>query len=274
MHIETVPMDITPDLALEWLTRNTHNRPLRPAIIKAFKADILGGRILDTHEAIAFTEKDIDKRILVDGQNRLHAIMELGEEGHTDISVRLLVAFGVPLEAQRVINTGAKRGAVDQLWIENIKATTMHISIARAMSKSSRMSVAEVVEFTRKHWKAIAYMGREFHSGLHIRGVNIAPVAAACARAFIVASPAERDAIRNFIRYLIAPEPERSGFADRRGIASGLRSWLREQARAETRQKAAGRGEMYWRTIEALRQWLGRPVADNLQPFVLPGEIW
>jgi hypothetical protein len=275
MNIETKLIDITPEIALEWLTRNTHNRPPRPSVIKAFKADILAGRVQETHEAIAFTCRDIEKRVLVDGQNRLTAIAQLGEEGHDNVSVRLLVAFGVPLEAQKVINTGAKRSAVDQLIIEgHTKATSVHVSIARAMRAHKKFnSIGELVDFCRQYWKAIHYMANLFHKGLHVRGVNIAPVAGACARAYVLANAAERDAIRNFAMLLTAPQPEYAGISDRHNIVAEHRAWLREQAQAETRNAAAGRGEMFWRTIESLRQWLGKPKSDR-PPFVLPGETW
>lgn len=96
---------VTPDIAAEWLTHNTHNRNAKPTNIKKFAEDMTNGEWQWTGEPIRFA---VDGTLL-DGQNRLYAIIESG------VTIPLLVIRGLPREAQDAIDTGAARKLHDIL---------------------------------------------------------------------------------------------------------------------------------------------------------------
>lgn len=96
---------ITPERARDLLTRNSCNRPPRDKVINAYVADMTAGNWLDTGDTVKISP---DGRLL-DGQHRLMAIGKCG------IAIRLLVAYGVPPEAQKVVDIGPKRTLSDTL---------------------------------------------------------------------------------------------------------------------------------------------------------------
>jgi hypothetical protein len=64
--------EVTPEMAEDWLTSNTHNRTVRPAFVETYAADMLAGKWRLTHQGIAF---DWDG-VLIDGQHRLLAVLK------------------------------------------------------------------------------------------------------------------------------------------------------------------------------------------------------
>jgi len=107
-EIESVTVrlvNITPELAKEWLTRNTHNRKAKPTTIDLISRAILLGEWEFNGESIKF---DVNN-VLLDGQNRLHAIQATGE------SVYALVVEGLPAESQMSMDRGARRSLADIL---------------------------------------------------------------------------------------------------------------------------------------------------------------
>ena len=62
-------VEITPELAHEWLGFNTHNRNIRQRIVTAYAADMTGGDWQWNGESIKFAEDGT----LLDGQHRLAA---------------------------------------------------------------------------------------------------------------------------------------------------------------------------------------------------------
>lgn len=96
---------VTPDLAAEWLTHNTHNRSLKPTYRQRYAADMQTGEWTWTGEPIRFAA---DGRLL-DGQNRLHALID------AEVTLPMLVIRGLPAEAQDDMDTGAPRKFADVL---------------------------------------------------------------------------------------------------------------------------------------------------------------
>lgn len=155
---ESVRMEIvtvTPALAEEWLGKNIRNRNLKPHSIEAFARDMVAGNWRMTGEPIKFSSFGT----LLDGQNRLHAIILAG------VSVRLLVVWGLDLSAQEVMDGGTRRTNADQLRLAGISNSTDVASIAAvqaawqsgywphaASSKSvPRLTHAETLERVRAH---------------------------------------------------------------------------------------------------------------------------
>lgn len=98
---------VTPTIAAEWLAAANHHNPrhIRPERVRQYANDIRGGRWQWSNDAIAFRPDGE----LVNGQHRLAAIVEAGQE------VRLLVARGVPDLAVAAMDAGLARTAADVL---------------------------------------------------------------------------------------------------------------------------------------------------------------
>ncbi|MGW1401191.1 hypothetical protein ACWCRF_21575 [Streptomyces sp. NPDC002405] len=117
MRMEVV--DISPQLAAEWLSRNTNNRPLSKSTVQQLAGQIQRGEWQLTHQGIAFDED----QVLVDGQHRLAAIVKAGT------TVPLTVTHGVPRTAFTVMDTGRKRTGRDALALAG-EANATHLAAA------------------------------------------------------------------------------------------------------------------------------------------------
>lgn len=107
-RIEVV--EVTPEMAATWLENNPHNRSIRVKHVEALAADMKSGDWRLNGETIKITSDGV----LVDGQNRLSAIVE------ADVPVRTFVAFNVPMEDQTTVDTGAKRTLGDVLKLNKV----------------------------------------------------------------------------------------------------------------------------------------------------------
>lgn len=98
---------ITPERAEQYLGKNTGNRSYKVRKIAAYARDMEAGSFVVTGEAIKF---DWNGR-LIDGQNRLAAIINAGRE------VTTLVVRGLDPDVQMYLDSGAKRTHADALKI-------------------------------------------------------------------------------------------------------------------------------------------------------------
>jgi hypothetical protein len=117
MHMEV--LHVSPELAAEWLTRNTNNRPLSKGAVQQLAGQIQRGEWQLTHQGIAFDEDGV----LIDGQHRLAAIAKAG------ITVPLTVTYGVPRTSFTVMDTGRKRTGRDALALAG-EANATHLAAA------------------------------------------------------------------------------------------------------------------------------------------------
>lgn len=99
---------VTPAMAEEWLGRNVHNRNIRQASVDAYARDMLAGNWHLTGEAVKFAHDGT----LLDGQHRLLAVLKAG------ITIEMFVANGIDPNAQRVMDTNAKRSSGDMLKLD------------------------------------------------------------------------------------------------------------------------------------------------------------
>lgn len=109
-------------LAARWLTRNTLNRPVRTTMVTRYARDMVEGRWTFAADPIRFAAGGD----LIDGQHRLHAIVEAA-----NVTVPMLVVRGLPAESQGVMDQGSKRTAADQLTLRGHKHTTLLASAVR-----------------------------------------------------------------------------------------------------------------------------------------------
>ncbi|NGO73181.1 hypothetical protein [Streptomyces boncukensis] len=129
MHNSTIPgltprtdvLTVTPDLAREWLTRNTHNRPVRKTAIAKYARDMAAGHWAMNGESIKFA---IDGTLL-DGQHRLLALIA------ADTSVNMLIVSGLVNTSQATMDAGAKRTTGDALSLNGEKHSQMLASVLK-----------------------------------------------------------------------------------------------------------------------------------------------
>lgn len=102
-----VVIDVTPELAREWLRNNTHNRKLRDRAVADYARDMAAGHWTLNGEAIKFAT---DGTVL-DGQHRLRAVID------ADTTVQMLIVVGLDPAAQETMDTGRKRTTGDVMGL-------------------------------------------------------------------------------------------------------------------------------------------------------------
>jgi hypothetical protein len=114
---------VTPQFARRLLGVNVENNRLpKTSKIPMYARDMQSGRWnSDTGETIKI---DVNGR-LVDGQNRMHAVIM------ADVPIEFDFAYDVPAEAMVVIDTGSARTAADVLHIDGAPDRARSASIAR-----------------------------------------------------------------------------------------------------------------------------------------------
>lgn len=112
---------ITPEMARRYLEKNPRNRSMRDEVVHIYAQDMINGQWVWNGETIKLTSDDV----LVDGQHRLAAIIR------ANMSIPMLVAHNVPMEAQPTIDTGAKRTAADALRLDGEEYPKVAAAIAK-----------------------------------------------------------------------------------------------------------------------------------------------
>jgi hypothetical protein len=141
MHTEAI--EVTPELAKAWLERNVVNRKLRRSHAKKLAWDIRRGRWDLTHQSIAFNTEGW----LIDGQHRLHAIIEAG------VSVWLYVSFNVAARFASAIDVGIIRTAGDVLGRSNRDTAVCNALIQLETRSKSSAPVSKLEEvFEENRW--------------------------------------------------------------------------------------------------------------------------
>lgn len=117
-------VEITPELAHEWLGFNTHNRNVRQRVVLAYAADMTAGNWRWNGESVKFSADGT----LLDGQHRLKAVVEAG------IAVPMLVIRGLKNDAQETVDGGAKRKFADVLKLRDEPSPIALASICRRVT--------------------------------------------------------------------------------------------------------------------------------------------
>ena len=98
-------VDVTPQMAREWLATDQSNRKLKKGAVAANARDMKAGKWNMTGEPIKF---DTEGR-LIDGQHRLQAVVQ------AEVPVRMMIVHGLEPETRLFMDTGVKRSAADML---------------------------------------------------------------------------------------------------------------------------------------------------------------
>lgn len=114
-------VEVTPDLAAEWLEMNTMNRNISQTTVKRYALAMLAGEWQQNGQTITIAE---DGTVL-DGQHRLWAVIEAG------VTVTFLVVFNVSKDAIATIDSGVTRTFRHVLQIKGSK----HASTAATLTK-------------------------------------------------------------------------------------------------------------------------------------------
>lgn len=115
---------VTPELAVEWLTANTHNRLKRDRSIAKYARDMLAGNWQLNGESIKFSETGV----LLDGQNRLEAVLL------SEVTIETVVVRGLPDETQATMDHGSSRRMADDLHLRGEKNAGTLAAVARRVS--------------------------------------------------------------------------------------------------------------------------------------------
>jgi len=114
---------VTPVQAAQWLTRNTHNRGIRPARVQQYAADMRSGQWHITGSGPRFAHDGT----LLDGQHTLQAVIDAG------VPVQMFVFWNLELEAQRNIDDLRKRTYSDHLKLAGVPS---HASVAAVVRRA------------------------------------------------------------------------------------------------------------------------------------------
>lgn len=107
--ITIVRAEVSPDMARAWLADQMPNRSVKRANVARWARDMAHGDWLEPVQPLQFNESGR----LIDGQNRLSAVVEFGAP------VVMWIAVGVPTGFRRAIDLGRSRSAADVLMLEN-----------------------------------------------------------------------------------------------------------------------------------------------------------
>jgi hypothetical protein len=206
---------VTPEQAGRWLEEsNTHNRVIRPGVVKRYAEAMAAGKWLDTHQGIAFD----DRGVLVDGQHRLLAVVRAG------VAVWMNITYGVPLENQIVVDDPAVRSQADAIKLAgHADLTNGHVAVARRMKDGAAVGPKpdkqDMRDFIDKYFDGIDFAVRCFPT--RARSLTPAPVLAAVGRAFYHVDGDGRARLRRFAEVLLNGLMEPGDEA-----AVLLRNWL------------------------------------------------
>jgi hypothetical protein len=119
---------ITPEVARVWLTRNIGNRPVAPSQVQRLEDAIRAGKWRMTGDPIRFSKTGK----LIDGQHRLHAIVNAGE------AVSCLVLRDLDDDIFDVIDSGRTRSKSDLMYISH----GVPVETAKILSAASLIAYA------------------------------------------------------------------------------------------------------------------------------------
>lgn len=243
-------IQVTPEMAEHWLaSRNHHNRPLRPGVVRRYSDAMTRGEWRPHHQGIAFAGD-----WLVDGQHRLAVIVRSG------VTVELMVTHGVPLASQIAVDDHLRRTPHDAiaLMVGMHDITKHHTAIARAIMRTGsgdqmkRDSANKVAlhDFLSVHRDAINFGVDCMLSRGHKRVLSYTVIYAVMSRAWYTAPVARLIAFREVFQ---TGEPV---IAAEDVAAITLRNWL--FARSPLHAGEGLRLEVYRRVTRMLVAFLNR----------------
>ncbi len=172
MRFELV--NVTPEMAANWLMKNEGNRKLRERHAAAIARAMDEGKYKLTHQALAVTKSGR----LIDGQHRCRAVLIHNR------AVNMFVAYGVPEDVFAVLDSGMPRKMHERLR-SNPANTSIMTALFRVMVRNSRaqdyeiQTMLDVFEVALDKWSAIPSKGnkkglRGFHQAAIVLRIAMA----------------------------------------------------------------------------------------------------
>lgn len=269
-------MEVTPDLATEWLDDPGRNRRLNDRRVNAYTDIMKRGDWMVNNDAVTFDEYGK----LTNGQHRLSAVVR------ADVTVPMLVVNSVPGRAQLIMDQGLKRRPHEQVSLrQGWDVTPLHMAIAKAMvmgmggvaamqRQAICVDIQQMDRFYTRHYRPIEWTVRQFHGHAVIRGVTVAPVMAPVVRASYTE---DTEKLARFCEVVT------TGMADRPGDSPAvvLRNYLlagREKLLSSRSGK--DRYTIYKKTEIALRAFMRGESIERLgqrnieeELFPIPGDV-
>ncbi len=225
------PVVITREMAIDALTRNQINRPVRPKHVEFVARQLREGRWRETHQGIAFSPEGD----LLDGQHRLMGLVE------SDIpEAEFTVAFNVPRESYQIIDFGNLPRTLGDVTGFDRKVLEPVAFLYRESVEHGTSAKFDLVEFG-PYWAAYGQLSRDLISycGTVRRGLSAAPIKAA---AVFVAKATDDDtapfeAYRNLVFQDYQAMPPAVQTLNRQIVAGGVKTpverWVRAVAAFE-----------------------------------------
>lgn len=229
---------VTPEYAEQLLDMNTRNRNLKRWWVDALAECMREGLYYLTGETVKVSRD----HVILDGQNRLHAIVKSG------CACMMLLVEGLPPEAGMAIDQGRPRTTPDaSVWADGIEGITNQIAaVARKMMQSegipTRCKIRQL-KFIEQHQDAILFAIRV--TSPNQVGITSAPVRAAIAKAWYYEDEAILD---QFGRVLTSME---MSTAEDRVVITLAKKLMQVPTGSET-----GRTEAYQRTEWAINKYV------------------
>lgn len=242
---------MTPTFAAE-LLKNNHpsNRRMKWNKVNQYARDMEMGFWKLTHQGIAIDQSGN----LVDGQNRLQAVVESGS------SVPMLLVTGVPTKTMAAADQMAARSVADTARVLGKsfgKNETAYASAARFMMlgfnfKRKGITHQEIVAFAERHKQALDFAFE--HIAHNKRGLTPSPLRAVVARAWY--RRGSRTRLKEFCEAIL------SGLVNHRekdSAAIKLRNWL-----ADAMNLGGFRNQIYAKCEHALDLFLDEQPCERL----------
>jgi hypothetical protein len=195
--MKTVHTVVTPEMAKEWLQKNTRNRNISQRKVDSYAVDMKNGNWHEHHQGIAFYFNGE----VADGQHRLEAIVKSG------VSVLLMVTFGIPIESAIGIDVHRARKTDDVLritgqsaWIGKDESAIIKMIMTAGNQANNAPSPSVVAEFGERNREAIEFAGTGL-SRSQVRYITAAPIRSAIACAYHAHGP---DELRRFHGVLVS----------------------------------------------------------------------
>lgn len=166
-------VNISPALAEQWLETNTNNRKVKKSYVDRMARDMAAGKWRITGDAIRFST---DGR-LIDGQHRLLSCVKSGKPFYS------IVVYGLPGEAQDLIDSGVPRSTADMLSMRGLKNAN-HVGTALKVlanenagtspfGGTSTLTKSEISAILERHPRLPLYVP---NSGQMPRGISLGQI--------------------------------------------------------------------------------------------------
>ncbi len=161
MSLKITEENITPAIAKRMLAKNQNNRPLNQLTVLAYAKDMKNKIWNLTGEAIKF---DINDN-LIDGQHRLHGVVEANE------TAKFVVIRGLQPEVFKSLDTGRTRKPSDVLSIEGVANAVNIAAIIRFIISFKRGNYNPASTLNRGSFKITNTMISDYASK-HIKSLK------------------------------------------------------------------------------------------------------